>query len=399
MKKSGNPIQVARRIERLPAYLFGQINHAKTAKRRAGADIIDLGMGNPTDPTPQPVVEKLREAVLDPRNHRYSVSIGVPNLRLEAAKLYQRYWGVKLDPEKEIVACLGSKEGFSHMCLALLGSGDTAIAPAPAFPIHVHSAAMTGANVIRIPIAPDSLYLSKLAEIAKQMTPCPKVAILNYPHNPTTRTVELDFFKEVVRIARRYNIMLLQDLAYGVTVFDDYKAPSILQVRGAKDIAVEFFTLSKGWNMAGWRIGFAAGNKQMLAALSRVKGYYDYGIFQAVQIAAIIAMRTCDDHVAKQAKIYELRRDLLCQQLTRIGWPVKRPKASMFCWVPVPRKFRKMGSMNVALKLLEEANVAVAPGAGFGEEGEGFLRVALVENEQRLAQAVRQWGRATRSWS
>jgi alanine-synthesizing transaminase len=327
------------------------------------------------------------------------VSIGVPNLRLEAAKLYQRYWGVKLDPEKEVVACLGSKEGFSHMCLALLGSGDTAIAPAPAFPIHVHSAAMTGANVIRIPIAPDSLYLSKLSEIAKQMTPCPKVAILNYPHNPTTRTVELDFFKDVVRICRRYNIMILQDLAYGVTTFDGYKAPSILQVKGAKDIAVEFFTLSKGWNMAGWRIGFALGNKQMIAALGRVKGYYDYGIFQAIQIAAIIAMRTCDDYVANQAKVYELRRDLLCQQLARIGWPVKRPKASMFVWVPVPRKFRKMGSMNVALKLLDEANVAVAPGIGFGDEGENYLRVALVENEQRLAQAIRQWGRATRSWS
>jgi alanine-synthesizing transaminase len=223
--------------------------------------------------------------------------------------------------------------------------------------------------------------------------------VLNYPHNPTTRTVELDFFREVVKIARRYNIMLIQDFAYGLTTFGGYKAPSILQVRGAKDLAVEFFTLSKGWNMAGWRIGFAVGNRQMLAALARVKGYYDYGIFQPIQIAAIIAMRCCDEHVARQAAIYQQRRDVLCRQLGRIGWKVRRPKASMFLWVPIPRKFRRMGSMNVALKLLEEANVAVAPGIGFGEEGEGHLRIALVENEQRLAQAVRQIGRATRNWT
>jgi len=392
-------ITVARRIERLPVYLFGQINALKTAKRHAGVDIIDLGMGNPNDPTPTPIVEKLREAVLDPRNHRYSASIGIPNLRREAAKLYQRYWSVKLDPDKEVVACIGSKEGFSHLCLALLGSGDTALAPAPAFPIHVHSIAMTGANVIRVPIAPDSLFLSKMADIAEHMTPKPKVAVLNYPHNPTTRTVELDFFREVVKIARRHNIMLIQDFAYGLTTFGNYKAPSILEVRGAKDLAVEFFTLSKGWNMAGWRIGFAVGNRQMLAALARVKGYYDYGIFQPIQIAAIIAMRQCDEYVKQQAKIYERRRDVLCQQFARIGWNVRRPRASMFVWAPIPKTLRKMGSMDLAMKLLEEANVAVSPGIGFGEEGEGFLRVALVENEQRLAQAVRQIGRATRNWT
>jgi alanine-synthesizing transaminase len=392
-------IHVAGRIHRLPPYLFAQINNAKVAKRHAGVDIIDLGMGNPTDPTPDVVVEKLREAALDPRNHRYSVSIGIPNLRLECAKLYRRYWDVNLDPEKEVVTCIGSKEGLSHLCLGLLGSGDTALAPTPAYPIHVHSVAMTGANVMRIPIAPDSLYLSKMADIARQLSPRPKLAILNYPHNPTTRTVELDFFKEVVRIARRYNIMLIQDLAYGVTTFGNYKAPSIMQVRGAKDIAVEFFTLSKGWNMAGWRVGFAVGNRQMLHALARVKGYYDYGIFQPIQIAAIIAMRACDADVAKQSAIYQRRRDMLCTQLTRIGWPVKRPKATMFVWAPIPAKFRKMGSMNVALRLLEEANVAVSPGVGFGPEGEGYLRIALVENEQRLAQAVRQMGRATRNWT
>ncbi|HUV38498.1 MAG TPA: aminotransferase class I/II-fold pyridoxal phosphate-dependent enzyme, partial [Planctomycetota bacterium] len=338
----------ARRMDRLPPYLFGQINAAKTVKRRAGVDVIDLGMGNPTDPTPEPIVEKLREAVLDPRNHRYSVSIGVPNLRLEVARLYKRHWNVRLDPDKEVVACIGSKEGFSHLCLALLGSGDTCLVPTPAFPIHVHSAAMTGANVIRVPLAPNSRFLSKMDDLARHITPKPKLAVLNYPHNPTTRTVDLDFFRDVVRIARRHNILLIHDLAYGLTTFDGYKAPSILQVRGAKDLAVEFFTMSKGWNMAGWRVGFAVGNRQMLGALATVKGYYDYGMFQAVQIAAIIGMRTCDAFVAEQAKVYEARRDVLCRQLGRIGWRVRRPKASMFVWVPIPRPFRKMGSMKVA---------------------------------------------------
>lgn len=397
MKKP--PIIPARRIQRLPPYLFGQINAAKIAKRRMGIDVIDLGMGNPNDPTPPPVVEKLREAVLDARNHRYTVSIGIPNLRREAAKLYRRTWGIKLDPDKEVVACVGSKEGFSHLCLALLGSGDTAVVPTPTFPIHLHSAAMTGANVIGVPIAPDSRYLSKLSDVARHITPRPKLAILNYPHNPTTRTVELDFFREVVRIARRCNMMLIHDFAYGLTTFDRYKAPSILQVRGAKDLAVEFFTMSKAWNMAGWRVGFAVGNRQMLAALAQVKGYFDYGIFQAVQIAAIIAMRQCDEYVEQQAKIYQHRRDVLCRQLGRIGWRVRRPKASMFLWVPIPKRFRKMGSMTLAMRLLEEANVAVAPGIGFGEEGEGYLRIALVENEQRLTQAVRQISRATRNWA
>ncbi len=391
-------ITVARRMERLPPYLFGEINAAKIVKRRAGVDIIDLGMGNPTDATPAPIVEKLREAALDPRNHRYSVSVGVRNLRLEAAKLYLRCWNVKLDPEKEVVACIGSKEGFSHLCLALLGTGDTAVVPSPAFPIHVHSAAMTGANVIQIPLAPNSRLLEKLTDVARHITPRPKLAILNYPHNPTTRTVELDFFREVVRIARRYDIMLIHDFAYGLTTFGKYKAPSILQVRGAKDVAVEFFTMSKAWNMAGWRMGFAVGNRQMLGALAQVKGYYDYGIFQPIQIAAIIAMRQCDEFVIEQAHRYQHRRDVLCRQLGRIGWRVRRPKATVFVWVPIPKQFRKMGSMTVALRLLDEANVAVAPGIGFGEEGDGYLRVALVENEQRLTQAVRQIARAVRNW-
>jgi len=396
MKKP--PVTVARRMDRLPPYLFGQINAAKIAKRRDGVDIIDLGMGNPTDPTPEPIVEKLREAARDPRNHRYSVSIGVPNLRAEVARLYRRYWRVKLDPAKEVVACIGSKEGFSHLCLALLGSGDTCLVPTPAFPIHVHSAAMTGANVIRVPLAPNARFLAKMVDLAKHITPRPKLAVLNYPHNPTTRTVDLDFFREVVRIARRHDIMLIHDFAYGLTTFGGYKAPSLLQVRGAKDVAVEFFTMSKAWNMAGWRVGFAVGNRRMLQALSAVKGYYDYGMFQAIQIAAIIGMRTCDEHVAKQAAIYQSRRDVLCRHLHRIGWPVRRPKASMFVWAPIPKTFRKMGSMDVAMRLLEEANVAVAPGIGFGEEGEGHLRIALVENEQRLTQAVRQIGRAVRDW-
>jgi len=390
-------IPVANRLHRLPPYLFGRLNAIKYQLRRAGADIIDLGMGNPNDPTPEPIVEKLCEAVRDPRNHRYSVSTGLFNLRRELARYYERVWGVELDPETEVIATIGSKEGFSHMCLALLGPGDTALVPNPAFPIHVYGVALAGANVISVPLSEDQEeFLEHIVYAMEHIYPRPKVLVLNFPHNPTTMTVELSFYEEVVAIAKRYGLLVMSDLAYAETTFDGYKAPSFLQARGAKDVGCEFTTLSKNFNMAGWRVGFAAGHPEMIRALAKIKGYYDYGIFQAVQIAAIIAMRHCGEYADEQAKVYERRRDCLCAGLERLGWQVKKPKATMFVWAPIPEPYRQMGSIEFALKLMREAEVAVAPGRGFGENGEGFLRIALVENENRIRQAIRQIRRALR---
>ena len=384
-------IPVANRLRRLPPYLFGRLNAMKHQLRRAGADVIDLGMGNPRDATPEPIVEKLCEAAHDPRNHRYSVSTGLFNLRREAALYYQRQWGVELDPESEVVATIGSKEGFSHMCLALLGPGDTALVPTPTFPIHIYAVALAGANVINIPLSPDpEEFLEHIVYAMEHLYPRPKVLILNFPHNPTTATVELAFYEEVVQIARRFDLLVISDLAYAETTFDGYQAPSFLQVKGAKDVGCEFTTMSKKYNMAGWRIGFCAGHPEMVRALAKIKGYYDYGIFQPIQIAAIIAFRECDECAEEQAAIYQRRRDCLCRGLERIGWDVTPPKATMFCWVPIPEPWGKMGSIEFALKLMREAEVAVAPGRGFGESGEGYLRIALVENEDRIRQAVRQ---------
>jgi len=390
-------IRVSNRLRRLPPYLFAKINAMKYRKRRDGIDIIDLGMGNPTDPPAPEIIEKLCQAVADPRNHRYSDSRGVLNLRREVAKRYQARYGVTLDAEGEVVACIGSKEGFSHTCLALLGPGDTALVPNPAFPIHVYSVAIAGANVISVEMQDPQRFLSKVAEIAENLYPRPKVLVLNYPHNPTTATVEREFFVDVVALAKRFDMMVLHDLAYGDVCFDGYQAPSFLSVPGAKDVGVEFTTMSKGFNMAGWRIGFCCGNREMVRALSSIKGYYDYGIFQAIQIASIIAMRECDDAVAHQAALYQARRDVLCAGLARIGWDVTAPRASMFLWAAIPEPWRSsMGSLEFTMKLMEEAEVAVSPGRAFGTAGEGYLRLALVENEHRLRQAVRQIGRALR---
>lgn len=387
-------IEVSTRLKRLPPYLFGKLNAIKHARRKAGVDLIDLGMGNPSDPTPAPIVEKLREAVGDPRNHRYSVSTGIFNLRREMARHYARRWGVELDPESEVIATIGSKEGFSHLCLGLLGPGDTALVPTPWFPIHVYGVVLAGASAINIPVGTDEAFLRRAIDVIENLQPRPKVWVLNYPHNPTTATVELGFFEEVVAIARRYNLLVIQDLAYGETVFDGYRAPSILQVKGAKDLAVEFTTMSKAFNMAGWRIGFCCGNAEMVRALAKIKHYYDYGIFQPVQIAAIIALRHCQQYAQEQALTYQQRRDVLCRGLNRLGWKVTPPRATMFVWAPIPERFRHMGSFNFCLKMIEEGAVAASPGAGFGENGEGFVRFALVENELRLKQAVRQIGRA-----
>ncbi len=391
-------INVAERVKRLPPYLFGKINELKYRKRRDGIDVIDLGMGNPTD-VPEPlVVEKLCEAAHDDRNHRYSVSTGLYNLRREAALRYARRHGVELNPETEVLAGLGSKEVFSHMCLALLGPGDTAIVPAPSFPIHVYAVALASGNVISLDCTKPDRFLSNVAAVAEHLYPRPKVLILNYPHNPTTTVVERDFFVDVVKLARRFGFMVIHDFAYGDVCFDDYRAPSFLSVPGAKAVGVETTTMSKGYNMAGWRLGFCAGNAEMVRALATIKGYYDYGIFQAIQIAAILALRHGDDMVARQALEYQKRRDVLVDGLRRIGWEVERPRASMFVWARYPEEWRRrMGSIDFAMKLLDEAEVAVSPGGGFGQAGEGYLRLALVENEQRLRQAVRQIGRCLRA--
>jgi alanine-synthesizing transaminase len=390
-------VDVAERVKRLPPYLFGKINALKYAKRRAGVDVIDLGMGNPTDVPDRSVIEKLCEAVEDEKAHRYSVASGLPNLRREVALRYKRRFGVQLDHETEVLAGLGSKEVFSHMCLALLGPGDTAIVPAPSFPIHVYAVALASGNVMSLDCTDPDRYLSGIATVAEHLYPRPKVLIINYPHNPSTTVVERDFFVEVVKLARRYGFMVIHDFAYGDVCFDGYEAPSFLSVPGAKDVGVETTTMSKGYNMAGWRLGFCAGNAEMIRALATIKGYYDYGIFQAIQVAGIVALRDGDELVRRQALEYQKRRDVLVEGLRRIGWEVNSPKASMFVWARYPEEWqRRMDSIEFSMKLLEEAEVAVSPGRGFGELGEGYLRLALVENEQRLRQAVRNIARALR---
>jgi alanine-synthesizing transaminase len=391
-------IPVADRLKRLPPYLFGKLNALLYQKRRHGVDIIDLGMGNPTDPPPAEITEKLREAVLDARNHRYSVSIGLYNLRRELSRLYQAHWGVSLDPATEVVATIGSKEGFSHICLALLGPGDTALVPSPAFPIHNYAVILAGASVINVRLAPGPELIKSFVDVTTHLQPRPKVVIVNFPHNPTTMVTDVEFYKELVAFAKKYNVMVISDMAYGLTTFDGYKAPSFLEVPGAKDVGVEFTTMSKPFNMAGWRIGFCAGNPDMCKALAKIKGYYDYGIFQAAQIAAIIGMRTYRDTAPKQALVYQGRRDVLCDGLNRVGWEVEKPQASMFVWAKMPRTFEHMGSLDFAMWLMENAEVSCSPGRGFGDYGEGYLRLALIENEQRLKQAVRQIDRATKKY-
>ena len=383
-------IEPAQRIKRLPPYLFARLNAMKLEKRRQDIDVIDLGMGNPLDPTPKVVVDKLCEAVQDGRNQRYSASKGIYNLRRELGLKYKRKWNVELDPETEVLACIGSKEGFSHLCLAMLGPGDTAIVADPAFPIHIYSVALAGANVVSVPLGNGQEFLNDIATICEKLYPRPKMLILNYPHNPTAMTVDKGFFETVVELARRFEIAVVHDFAYGETCFDGYNAPSFLSVKGSKEVGVEFSTMSKPYNMAGWRVGFAAGNKSMLDALATIKGYYDYGIFQAIQIASIIAMRECDNDIIDQNKIYQARRDVVCDGLGRLGWKVEKPRASMFVWTKVPQEHLKgKGSIDYAMDLMEYANVAIAPGRAFGENGESFMRIALVENENRLRQAIR----------
>ncbi|WZO97181.1 aminotransferase class I/II-fold pyridoxal phosphate-dependent enzyme [Isosphaeraceae bacterium EP7] len=386
-------IDVAPRVRALPPYLFGKINELKSSKRRAGVDVIDLGMGNPTDPPESWVIDKLCEAARDTRNHRYSVASGVLNLRREVAARYDRRFGVSIDPDQEVVTTIGSKEGFSHMCLALLGPGDTALVPAPSFPVHVHAIALASANAIALDARDPAAFLSSVDKVCESLSPKPKIVVINYPHNPTGAVVETDFFKDLVALARKHRFHVISDFAYGDIGFDGYQPPSFLSVPGAKEVGCEFTTMSKGYNMAGWRVGFAVGNPAMLRALKAIKGYYDYGLFQAVQIAAIVALRHGEEARLAQVAEYQMRRDVLVDGVRRMGWEVETPRAGMFAWAKIPEPWAQMGSIDFAMKLLDEAEVAVSPGRGFGEVGEGYLRLALVENEQRLRQAVRQISR------
>ncbi|REJ68063.1 MAG: aminotransferase class I/II-fold pyridoxal phosphate-dependent enzyme [Planctomycetota bacterium] len=387
-------INVAGRVHRLPPYLFGRINALLYEKRRAGDDVIDLGMGNPTDPPVDQVIDKLAEAARDPRNHGYSKANGIANLRAEVASKYLKKYGVRLDPDSEVMVCIGSKEGFSHLCLALMGPGDTAIIPAPYFPVHSYAVMLASGNVIALEVADSEKFLRNIAYTCEHLMPKPKLLIVNYPHNPSTVCVEPEFYAEVVKLARRFGFMVISDLAYGDVAFDGYVPPSFLAAPGAREVGVEFTTMSKGYNMAGWRVGYCAGNADMVRALGTMKAYYDYGLFTPVQIAAIVALRHTDAAVEAQAKLYQQRRDVLCQGLDRLEWEYEKPQASMFVWARMPAAWReKMGSIDFAAMLLEKADVAVSPGAGFGPAGEGYLRLSLIENENRLRQAVRQIGR------
>jgi len=390
-------VKFASRVGRLPEYVFGKLNAIKLARRRAGEDIIDLGMGNPNDPTPDPIIEKLVEAVRDPRNHRYSVSAdGIYNLKREVARFYDREYGVELDPDSEVVCTIGSKEGISHLALVLVEGGDTAIVPTPAFPPHLHSLAIAGAGALTPPVSDEPEFFDRLERQVGAVEPRPKLLLLNFPHNPTALTVELEFFERAVEFARRHEMLIIHDFAYSHITFDGYRAPSFLQAEGARQVGVEFSSMSKSFNMAGWRVGFCVGNSRVVRGLARIKGYFDYGIFMPVQIASIIALRNCAGEARRQAAIYQERRDVLCRGLNRIGWAVQPPRGTMFVWAPIPEPFRSMGSVEFSLMLLEEASVAVAPGAAFGEGGDGFVRMAIVENKQRLRQAVRQIGRLMR---
>jgi alanine-synthesizing transaminase len=387
-------IEVADRVKRLPPYLFGRINTVLYQKRRAGDDVIDLGMGNPSDPPQELVIDKLAEAAREKTTHGYSKSNGLLNLRREVAAKYFRKFGVRLDPEGETIVCLGSKEGFSHMCLALMGPGDTAIVPAPYFPAHVHAIHLASGNVITLEVADSEKFLSNIAYTCQHLVPKPKLLVVNYPHNPSSVTVEPWFFVEVVKLAKRYGFMVISDFAYADVAFEGYQPPSFLAAPGARDVGVEFTTMSKGYNMAGWRVGYCAGNAEMIKALATIKGYYDYGMFEPIQIAAIMALRHTEAAVEAQAATYERRRDVLVEGLRRLGWQITPPRAGMFVWAKIPEPWAsRMDTIQFATKLLEEGDVAVSPGGGFGPAGEGYLRMALVENENRLRQAVRQIGR------
>jgi alanine-synthesizing transaminase len=377
------------RLDRLPPYVFAKVNEIKMEARRAGQDIIDLGMGNPDLSTPQHVVDKLIEAARKPHNHRYSASMGITKLRMAIASWYDRRFGVSIDPDKEAIATIGVKEGMSHLILVTIRPGDVVFTPNPTYPIHPYSAIIAGGDVRGIPLSPEADFFENLLSATKTTWPRPKVLIISYPHNPTTEVVDLAFFQKIVDYAKEHNIMVIHDFAYADLVFDEYKAPSFLQAKGAKDVGVEFFSLSKSYSMPGWRVGFCTGNEQIVAALRRIKSYLDYGIFQPIQIASIIALNGDYDCVEQIRDTYQERRDALVNGLNRVGWKIKSPKGTMFVWAKIPEKFIKMGSVEFAKLLITEAQVAVSPGLGFGEYGDDYVRFALIENPMRINQAIR----------
>ncbi len=387
-------VKFAERMQQLPPYLFGMINKMKMEKRWDGDDVIDLGMGNPIDPAPGLVTEKLIDVANDPKSHRYPVAGGMKNLKREIALYYDRNYGIKLNGVDDVICTIGSKEGISHICLALLGPGDSVLVPAPAFPIHVYAAVIAGASVIRISLYSEDSFLQQIQNVCQSFTPKPKLVMLNYPHNPTGTLASKEFFTEVIKLAKKYNFMVINDFAYARITYDDYVAPSLLEIPGAEEVAVEFGSFSKSYNMAGWRLGYCVGNPKIIEGLSKIKGYYDYGIFSAIQVAGIVAMRDCEDAIKEQVEVYQNRRDVLCDGLVRMGWDVETPKAGMFLWVKIPEPYVQMGSIRFAVEMMNRANVAVAPGAGFGEEGDDYLRLALVENENRIRQALKQMKRS-----
>jgi alanine-synthesizing transaminase len=378
------------RIKRLPPYVFAIVNKLKMDARHKGADIVDLGMGNPDLPAPDHIIEKLCEAAKKPHNHRYSASKGIGQLRAAISEWYKRRFDVDIDPEEEAVVSIGSKEGLSHLVLAAIQPGDVAMVPAPAYPIHPYGVILAGGETTSIPIGPGIDFFDEMERAFKKTWPPPKMLILNFPHNPTTEVLDgLGFFEKVVDFAKEHKIMVIHDFAYADLCFDDYKAPSFLQVPGAKDVGVEFFSLTKSYSMAGWRVGFCVGNKEVITALVKIKSYLDYGMFQPIQIAAIHALRGPQECVKEHVSIYQARRDVLVQGLNRAGWETESPKATMFVWSKIPEQFRSMGSLDFCKFLLKEGGVAVSPGVGFGEGGDEHVRFALVENEHRIRQAIK----------
>lgn len=377
------------RIQKLPPYVFAVINEMKAKARAAQLDVVDLGMGNPDGPTPEPVVKKLIDAVRNPRNHRYSMSRGIPRLRAEITKRYAAKYGVELDSETEAIVTIGAKDALAHLLFAVIGPGDAVVSPNPAYPIHQYGVIMAEGHACMLPMPTPAEFLNRLEHLYNTSSRKPRMILISFPHNPTTLCVDLQFFRDIVALAARHGTMIVHDFAYADLGFDGYEPPSILQVEGAKEIAVEIYSMSKSFNMAGWRVGFCLGNKKMIAALARIKSYLDYGVFQPIQIASIIALRECAKDTEKIRAVYQKRRDVLIAGLDRAGWPVVPPQGTMFVWAPIPEKYRAKGSLEFSKLLMEKALVAVSPGIGFGPMGEGHVRFALIENQHRTRQATK----------
>jgi len=378
-----------RRITSLPPYVFTIIDSLKIEARRAGVDVIDLGFGNPDLPSPEIAVDKLTEAVHNPRNHRYSASRGIPKLRQAVSDLYLRRFGVSLDPDTEVINTIGAKEGFSHLMWTLLGPGDAALVPSPSYPIHIYGPLFAGADIREVPLGTGQDFFENLREAWEYSWPKPRVIVMSFPHNPTTTCVDVDFMQKVVDFAREREVVVVHDNAYADLGYDGWLPPSILQAEGAKEVAVELYSMTKSFSMAGWRVAFMVGNAEVIAALAKLKSYLDYGAFQPIQIAATVTLNEAPDYPKVANEIYQSRRDALCGGLNRIGWPIEPPRGTMFCWAPIPEPYLEMGSVEFAKLLVREAAVAVSPGVGFGPGGEGHVRFALIENEQRIGQAVR----------